>query len=291
MVNRWQRIAAWLEANLRRSRMEREMEAELRFHLEARAEDLIGGGLPRALAIRQARMEFGGLDQAREECRKARGVGFADSVIQDLRFAVRMLRKSPGFTALAVLTLALGIGANTAIFSIVDAVMLRSLPIRDPGRLLVVQWLSNEEQDGDTSSYGDCQRFQNSGSGRKRGCSFSYAMFAAMRNQKEIFSGAAAFAGPSRVVLGGVGPASMAQAGMVSGEYFQLLGVGPARGRVLDAADEQRGAEPVVVLNYEYWQTKFGGSEEAIGRTVRLNNSPFRIVGVTEPRFARLTPG
>jgi hypothetical protein len=202
-----------------------------------------------------------------------------------------MLRRSPGFAAIAVLTLALGIGANTAIFSIVNAVMLSSLPIHDPGGLMVVQWLSNEEHDGGISSYGDCERFPTRGSGRKRGCSLSYPMFQEIRSQKEIFSNAAAFAGPARVVLGGAGQATMAQTGIVSADYFQVLGVNPARGRVLQAADEKRGAEPVVVLNYGYWQSKFGGSEDAIGRTIRLNNSPFRIIGVADSGFTRLTPG
>jgi predicted permease len=271
--------------------MESEMAAELRFHLETRAEDLMRAGLPRAEAMRRARIEFGGMDKAKEECRQAKGVGFGESLIQDLRFGLRMLRRSPGFAAIAVLTLALGIGANTAIFSIVNAVMLSSLPIHDPGGLMVVQWLSNEEHDGGISSYGDCERFPTRGSGRKRGCSLSYPMFQEIRSQKEIFSNAAAFAGPARVVLGGAGQATMAQTGIVSADYFQVLGVNPARGRVLQAADEKRGAEPVVVLNYGYWQSKFGGSEDAIGRTIRLNNSPFRIIGVADSGFTRLTPG
>jgi MacB-like periplasmic core domain/FtsX-like permease family len=185
--------------------MESEMAAELRFHLETRAEDLMRAGLPRAEAMRRARIEFGGMDKAKEECRQAKGVGFGESLIQDLRFGLRMLRRSPGFAAIAVLTLALGIGANTAIFSIVNAVMLSSLPIHDPGGLMVVQWLSNEEHDGGISSYGDCERFPTRGSGRKRGCSLSYPMFQEIRSQKEIFSNAAAFAGPARVVLGGAG--------------------------------------------------------------------------------------
>jgi predicted permease len=271
--------------------MESEMAAELRFHVEARARDLMQEGVPAAEAQRRARIEFGGMDQTKEECRRAKRVGVADGLLQDLRFGWRMLRKSPGFTAIAILTLALGIGANTAIFSIVHAVMLSSLPIQDPNGLRVVQWLSNETHGGGTSSYGDCSPVLTSAAGRKRGCSLSYPMFQEMRRQKAIFSGAAAFAGPTSVILGGVGQASVAEAGMVSGDYFQVLGVNPARGRVFDLADESRGAEPVVVLSYDYWQKAFEGSDEAIGRTIRLNDFPFRIVGVAEARFTRLTPG
>ncbi len=286
----WKRVRPWIRVNLFRARMESEMDAEMRFHLEARTQDLKRSGMPQSEAMRRARIEFGGMDNAKEECRQAKGVGLADGLIQDLRFGWRMLRKSPGFTAIAVLTLTLGIGANTAIFSILHAVMLTSLPIHDPGGLMVVQWLSNETQNGGTSSYGDCLRFPTSGAGRKRGCSLSYRMFKEIRNQKGIFSGAAAFAGPTNVVVGGVGQASVAEAGIVSGDYFQVLGVNPALGRVLTAADES-GAEPVVVLNYRYWQRKFNGSEEAIGRTIRLNNLPFRVIGVADAGFTRLTPG
>jgi predicted permease len=210
---------------------------------------------------------------------------------QDVRFGWRMLAKNRGFTAIAVSTLALGIGANTAIFSLVNAVMLQSLPVRNPEQLVVPRWSAHSwPQNTGTSGFGDC-----SGRGRpgpnSGGCSFSYPLFKEIRAQKGFFSSVAAFAGPAQLDLTGNGAASMVRGELVSGDYFQTLGVHALLGRTLEPSDEQPGAVPVVVLNYGYWQGAFGGASGAIGKTIGLNGVAFTVVGVTEQSFTRLTPG
>jgi predicted permease len=211
------------------------------------------------------------------------------SLLQDLRYGLRQLRRSPGFTAVAVLTLALGIGANTAIFSLFNSILLSSVPVRDPNHLVILQWFARTKPMSGYSSFGDCAP-QVEGSGQS-GCSFSYPMFQEIRSTTKVFSSLAAFAGPAELALTGSGAASIARGELVSGDYFTTLGVGAFLGRTLEPADEAPGAEPVAVLSYAYWTRVFGGDASAVGRAISLNHVPFVIVGVAEPRFTRLTPG
>jgi predicted permease len=202
-----------------------------------------------------------------------------------------MLAKSPAFTAIIVLTLALGIGANTAIFTLVDAIMLRSIPVRDPQQLVVAQWSAHKTPAlaGD-SNFGDCA-FNDQNATTFTGCSLAYPMFQEIQSQKNVFANVMSFAGPFQMDLSGNGAAAMVQGDLVSGSYFPTLGVSPALGRTLAPDDEKPGAPSVAVLDYAYWQRAFGGSPSAIGQVIHLNNALFTIVGVTEPGFTRLTPG
>ena len=213
-----------------------------------------------------------------------------ESLIQDVRFGLRQVRRNPGFTAVAVLTLALGIGANTAIFSLIDAVMLRSLPVREPSQLVVLRWTAHKEpQRNGTSSFGDCG---NEESGENpSGCSFPYPVFEQIRSAKEVFSGVTAFAGPAALILTGQGAPRLVDGEVVSGDYFSTLGVNAVVGRALGPEDDSVSAAPAVVLNFAFWQNSFGGDRSAVGRTISLNGAPFTIVGIAEPKFTTHSPG
>ena len=210
---------------------------------------------------------------------------------QDIRYTLRVLAKNSGFTFVAILTLAFGIGANTAIFSLLNAVMLQSIPVRNPQQLVVLRWSARERpQSMGHSSFGDCGR-TDWGKTFASSCSFSYPMFQSIREHAEVFSSVGAFAGPAQLDLSGNGTATTVRGEVVSGDYFQTLGVPALVGRVLEPADEKPGAEAVAVLSFAYWQGAFGGKSDVVGRSVKLNGVPFTIIGVAGRGFTHLTPG
>ena len=260
-----------LRALFRRGSMESELDEELRAHLEHETEKYVRSGLSRDEALRRARLEFGGLEQVKEECRDARGVGFVETTIQDLRYGARMLRKNPIFTVVAVATLALGIGANTAIFSLLDAVMLRFLPVEKPEEL--VQLVRNSPRWGNNKS-----------------SSFTNPLWEQVRDQQDLFSGAFAW-GPAQFDLARDGEAHYAKGLWVSGDSFRVLGVRPVLGRLISQSDDRRGGAAVAVLSYSFWQDHFGGAESALGSTILLDNRPCPIIGVTAPGFNGLEVG
>ena len=212
-----------------------------------------------------------------------------NTLMQDIRYGLRMLAKSPGFAAVAILTLALGIGANTAIFSFIDGVMLRSIPVKNPQSLVVFEWQSRSGPKFHSySNYGDCGAFFQGG---HAGCSFSVPLFKDLRAQANTFSGLTAFFGPVQFDVSDNGPASVARGEVVSGDFFSTLGVSTILGRPLGPADDSPNASPAMVLSYNYWQAAFGGERKAVGSTIRINNVPFEIVGVASPKFTNLAPG
>jgi predicted permease len=214
------------------------------------------------------------------------------TLIQDLRYGTRMFLKSPGFSVVAILTLALGIGANTAIFSLIDGILMRALPVQDAQHLVVLKWSAHKSPDiHGQSSYGDCGRSEFSQNGESSGCSLSMPFFNDVASHVDAFSGVAAFANAGQIDLSGNGTASVLKGQAVSGGFFPLLGVRAAAGRLIAPSDDSVSAQLVVVLNHGYWKRQFGGSPTAIGKTVRLNNVPFTIIGVADPRFDSLSPG
>jgi predicted permease len=275
----------------RRKRVLKDLDRDIEEHIAMETQDNIERGMQPEEARYAALRKFGNIVRAKEETRAVWSFIWLEQLVQDVRFGVRMLRQSPGFAAMAILTLALGIGANTAIFSLIDAVMLRALPARNPSQLVLLQWSArNSPKVNGYMSSGDCANEMGLGIRNPSGCSFSEPMFREIA-QARIFSGTAAFANSGRVALSGNGPATMVDGQSVSGDFFRTLGIKAAAGRLLTAADDTPSAEPVVVLNYGYWQSAFGGSRDALGRTIELNGAAFTIVGVAEPRFSGITPG
>ena len=277
---------------MRRSkRMLEELDADIREHIEGETQDNIERGMSPEDARHAALRKFGNVTRVKEDTREVWSIVWFEELVQDIRYGLRMLRNSPGFAAVAVLTLALGIGANTAIFSLIDAVMLRSLPVENPSQLVLLKWSArNAPRIHGYMSSGDCPSDLGLRAANPSGCSFSQPMFREIEKANQ-FSGVAAFANSGFLALTGNGPATMINGQLVSGDFFRTMGVKAAAGRVLETSDDLLTATPVAVLNYGYWQRSFGGSREAIGRTIELNGTPFTIAGVAEQRFTGITPG
>jgi predicted permease len=243
-----------------RAKFAREMEEELRSHIQHRADDLERFGLDRAQAERQARIEFGGRERYKEECYEAMGSQFLASLMQDIRFALRVLRKSPSFTVAAVLTLALAIGANAVVFGIMDGVLLHGLK--------VPQW---ESLWG--TRYGENTAWQ------------SYPNYLDLRDRNHSFEDLAAF----NMVFAGLDTGkdpSVFNGFATSGNYFDVLRIQPYLGRFFHSSDEHgRNSAPFIVLSYAYWHSHFDGDRAIVGRVVGLNKHPFTIIGVAPPAF------
>ena len=288
---RWSyKLALRMRSLFGRRAADRALDDELRFHLEREIAAKIAAGMAPQEARFAAMREFGAVEQIREECKDMRSVNWIQDFLQDLRFGVRVLLKSPGFTIVAVLTLALGIGANTAIFSFVNSVLMHALPVSEPQNLVLLKWSAQAESEHlSISSYGDCENGRKPGT--ESGCSVSEPFFREVQ-KLDMFSDLAAFSGGGGLALTGNGNASVVDGvEYVSGDYFQTLGVRPESGRFISSADDTPAASAVAVLSHNYWKTAFGASPAAIGKTVYLNRVPFTIIGVAEPRFDALSPG
>ena len=245
-------------------RKERELELELRSDLELEAAEQQESGLPAEAAFYAAHRALGNLGLVKEEVRQMWGWMFLDRLKQDLAYALRALRRSPGFSATAVLSLALGIGANTAIFSLIDGVLLRWLPVRDPQGLVqvIIRRPSAEPLE-----------------------SFAYPLIRALADHHEIFSGLCGFSTSQRLAVRWGDSVESTPAALVSGGYYMTLGLQPAAGRLLVESYDRPGAIPVAVITDDYWLRKFGRSGDSIGRQVLVEGKPVTIVGVSRAGF------
>jgi predicted permease len=256
------RLHSFWRALLKRSEQEHDLDNEMRFHVEARADDLVRTGLPREEALRRARIEFGCLEAYQDLVRESRRVNWAEDLVQDVRFALRMLRKSPGFTAVAIMTLALGIGANTAMFSVVEGVVLAPLPYREPDRLVMVLE-SNLRFPQDPISYPNFLDWQ------REARSFQQ-MGAYMWQGYDLTS-----PGTPEHLLGKE----------ISSGFFSTLGVNLTLGREFSPQEDRHGGTPVAIISDRVWRNRFDGSPSVLGKSVTLNGADFTIVGILPPGF------
>jgi macrolide transport system ATP-binding/permease protein len=265
----------WLQRLFSRNRMERELDKELLFHIETQVAAKVRSGIPEIEARRLTRLEFGGIDQVKEDCRESRGTMWMASTMQDLRYGLRQLRKAPGFTLTAVITLALGIGATTAIFTLVQGILERSLPVADPSSLYRVgDRATCCYYDGFESDDGDFDLFP-------------YDLYLDLKQSTPEFENLAAVeaGGASQPVRWGSSPALPLRSEYVSGNYFATLGVGTYAGRPLTQNDDRTSAPSVLVLSYASWQSNFAGNSAIIGSTVYVQTHPFTVVGIAPPNF------
>ena len=275
-MERWlYKIALRLRSFVKPKRIESELEEEIRFHLEQQTDQNVGRGQTQEAARRSATVAFGGREQHKEACRDARGLAWVDHIARDVRYGARRLRANPGFASVALLSLALGIGANTAIFQLIDAVRLRRLPVPRPWELAEVRiagghrfWGLIEGPNGQ----------------------LTYPIWEQIREHQRAFSGV--FAWGTTPFIVGAGRDGRPASGMwVSGAAFEVLGIAPAAGRLLTAADDVRGCTPSVVLSYAFWQGQFGGDPSVIGRTLTVLQRALPIVGVASREFFGLEVG
>jgi putative ABC transport system permease protein len=256
------KLNSYVRALLHKDKVEHDMDRELRFHLEMEIEENVRRGMSLTEARRDALVRFGGVEKFKEECRDVRGAPLAESLLQDVRYGARILFRNPGFTLVAVLTLGLGIGANTAIFSVIYGVLMRPLPYKDGNQLVIVQ--------------------QQAPLAHVLNVPFSVKEVQDYREQNQTLDGVVEHHSMSFTLLGGQEPQRV-QTGVVSANFFDVLGVKPLLGRTFVAADDEHGSDAVIVLSYQYWRQSHGGDPGIVGRIFQMNNRPHTVIGVLPP--------
>ncbi len=262
------RFASLLRGLLRRDQAERDLHDELEAFVDMAAADEAGAGASPDEARRLARLRLGGVEQVKEQVRTGRHGAWLDEIARDVRYAVRTAAKSPGFTFVVVLTLALGIGVNTAMFSLIDALMLRRLPVRDARQLVLVEMGERGHEEPH----------------------LSYAIVRALANRGDIFATAAGFSS-WRFTVGPPGSVGHVSGALVTGAYYETLGLSPVAGRLLTREDDETGSPLVAVISYRYWTRQFASRPDVAGEMLTIGGRPVTIVGVSPRGFVGATVG
>ena len=284
------RLRYWIESASRSEALREEME----LHLAEKAAELEADGMTAERARAEARRRFGNVGLKHEESREIWMTRFLSELGQDVRYGCRTMAANKAFSALAVLSLALGIGANTAIYSFMESILLRSLPVADPESLVVLNWHSRPPRDGGKESVHVMHGVQGMAWPGDKGSMvsgmFPYGAFETLREENPVFSTLFGYFNGLKHSLAVRGQATSAGTEYVTGEYFRGLAVSPAAGRLIDSEDDRPGAVPVAVISFATSQQRFGGAPSAIGQPVLVDNVPFTVVGVAPPEFFGVDP-
>jgi predicted permease len=280
----------------RKAKREQELTDEIDSYLEMLIEQKIGQGIDPEEARRAALIELGGRQQVKEKVLEVKAGHFLETVWQDLRYGLRMLRRNPGFASVVALTLGLGIGANTAIFSLIDDVLLKMLPVKEPEQLVLFRRNWSQTITQSASDIGLPQKMQprllNPITESGTGTAFPYSVYRQFRDENKVLSGVLAYYS-LRLTVSIDAQQEPAVAGqLVSGNYYSVLGVNAALGRtILPDDDRAPGESPVCIISHDYWQRRFAGDRAIVGKTINLSGAPFTIIGVTPPEFFGLEVG
>src|SRR5260370_28336977 len=261
----------------RKKTLEEQLNDELQFHIEMRTREFVAAGMTPEEARHKASRLFGNQTHLKERTRDMDMIGWIETLLQDLRYACRILRRSPIFASVAVLSLALGIGANTAIFTLIDAVLLRMLPVKNPHELVLLRWVVPAGQHPMGSHWMDGSTWDEQGKGV--GTSFSHPTYQEIRahgtGKAGMFSGVLAFTGIGDLNALANGEASLAAAQLVSANYFSVLSINPAIGRTFVESDDKQGAAPVGVISDRYSKGRFGADRSIVGKASVISDVPF----------------
>jgi macrolide transport system ATP-binding/permease protein len=272
----------------RRKQREIDLRDEIAHDLALDAEERMCAGAAPTEAQQASRRDFGSVLLVEEEVREMWGWTSLDRLRQDVRYGWRTLCKNPLFTSMAVATLALGIGANTAIYSVIDAIMIRALPVRSPGELVILNWRAPREplvMDSHTGT-----EYHEPGGGRTSP-DFPWPAYELIRDRNTVFTSLFAYQDTGELNVSVRGQAELGRVELVSGNFFSGLGIVPAAGRLIEDSDNPAGGSQVAVLSYNYWRGRFAADPAAVGQSIRINNLPFTVVGVAPPEFSGVKPG